>query len=80
MKSDEFCQVPRILPSIFNGSRLSLFRLFEGDVKVGDGKVALTAGHIREELGIEREPILNGELLHKMFAKKMIQELEEDAH
>ena len=80
MKSDEFCQLPRILPSIFNGSRLSLFRLFEGDVKVGNGKVALIAGHIREELKIEREPILTGELLHKMFAKKMIQELEEDAH
>ena len=80
VKSDEFCQVPRILPSIFNGSSLSLFRLFEGHVKVGEGKVALTAGHIREELGIEREPTLTGELLHKMFARKMIQELEEDAH
>ena len=75
-----YTRAPRILPSIFNGSRLFLFRLLEGDVKVGEGKVALIAGHIREELGIEREPILTGELLHKMFGRKMIQELEEDAH
>ena len=45
-------------------------------VKVG-GKVVLTAGDLRQELEVEKESSLDGDLVHKMFAKKMIQELED---
>jgi len=73
----EHCQVPRLPPPIFHGSRFSLFRLFAGDVKVG-GKVVLKAGETEQELEVESKPRLAGELLHKMFARRMIQELEEE--
>ena len=59
-------------------SRFSLFRLFSGDVKVG-GKVALKAGNTEQEMELESNPMLSGELLHKMFARRMIQELEEES-
>ena len=72
------CQVPRVPPAIFHGSRFSLFRLFSGDVKVG-GKVALKAGNTEQEMELESNPMLSGELLHKMFARRMIQELEEES-
>ena len=71
----ENCQVPRVVPAIFHGSRLSLFRIFAGDVKVGR-KVVLKAGNTEQELELDKEPRLSGELLHKMFARRMIQELE----
>ena len=73
------CQVPRVVPAIFHGSRLSLFRIFAGDVKVGR-KVVLKAGNTEQELELDKEPRLSGELLHKMFARRMIQELEEEPH
>ena len=41
------------------------------------GKVVLTAGDLRQELEVEKESSLDGDLVHKMFAKKMIQELED---
>merc|ERR1719410_130067 len=75
----EHCQVPRVAPAIFHGSRFSLFRLFAGDVKV-EGKVVLKAGVTEHVLEVEKEPILSGQLLHKMFARKMIQEVEEEGH
>ena len=75
----ENCQVPRVVPAIFHGSRLSLFRIFAGDVKVGR-KVVLKAGNTEQELELDKEPRLSGELLHKMFARRMIQELEEEPH
>ena len=75
----ENCQVPRVVPAIFHGSRLSLFRIFAGDVKVGR-KVVLKAGNTEQELEMDKEPRLSGELLHKMFARRMIQELEEEPH
>ena len=75
----ENCQVPRVVPAIFHGSRLSVFRIFAGDVKVGR-KVVLKAGNTEQELELDKEPRLSGELLHKMFARRMIQELEEEPH
>merc|ERR1719369_2730612 len=56
-----------------------LFRLFAGDLKVG-GKVVLKAGDTEHVLEVEKEPTLSGQLLHKMFARKMIQELEEEGN
>ena len=41
-------------------------------------KLVLRAGKTVHELEIEKEPLLAGDLLHKMFAKKMIQELGEE--
>ena len=75
----EYCQVPRVAPAILHGSRFSLFRLFAGDVNV-EGKVVLKAGDTEHVLEVEKEPTLSGQLLHKMFAKKMIQELEEEGN
>ena len=71
----QHCQVPRAPSAIYHGSRFSVFRLFPGEVKVG-GKVVLTAGGLRQELEFEKSS-LEGNLIHKMFAKKMIQELED---
>ena len=73
----EHCQVPRVAPAIFHGSRFSIFRLFAGYVKV-EGKVVLKAGDTEHVLEVEKEPTLSGQLLHKMFARKMIQEVEEE--
>ena len=72
----QHCQVPRTPSAIFHSSRFSVFRLFSGEVKVG-GKVVLTAGDQRQELEVEKESSLAGDLIHKMFAKRMIQELED---
>ena len=78
-EGEQHCQVPRLPPAIFHASRFSLFRLFAGDVQVG-GKVVLKAGDTEKELEVEKEPRLAGDLLHKMFARRMIQELEEETH
>ena len=43
------------------------------------GKVVLKAGNTEQEMELESNPMLSGELLHKMFARRMIQELEEES-
>ena len=72
----EQCQAPRIPPAIFQGSRFSLFYYIAGEVKNAkvEGKLVLKAGKTAHELEVEKEPFLAGDLLHKMFAKKMIQD------
>ena len=39
----------------------------------------MKAGNTEQEMELESNPMLSGELLHKMFARRMIQELEEES-
>ena len=41
--------------------------------------MVLKAGNTEQEMELESNPMLSGELLHKMFARRMIQELEEES-
>lgn len=74
VKSDngQHCQVP---PQIVHGSRLSVFHCFDGKIEEGVEAI-LTTGDTKQKVAEEKS--LTGELLHKMFAMKMMQELEGD--
>ena len=45
-----------------------------------DGTSWVGAGDTEHVLEVEKEPTLSGQLLHKMFARKMIQDMEEEGH
>ena len=60
---------------VHQGARLTLYRLFPKGAKVG--KVTITASN-RQKMVIEGSEEVLGELVHKMLARKMIQELEEE--
>ena len=75
------CQAPSQIPSLYNGSRIQVFRLID---KMADvpSKIKITAEIPTENESYEEDitvdvSCLNGDLLHKMFARKMIQEFEE---
>merc|ERR1719295_1296235 len=77
VKSDsrQHCQVPRMPPQIVHGSRLSVFHCFDGKIEEGL-EVILTTGNTKQKVIEEKSP--TGKLLHKIFAMKMMQDLEED--
>jgi len=77
VKSDsrQHCQVPRMPPQIVHGSRLSVFHCFDGKIEEGL-EVILTTGNTKQKVVEEKSP--TGKLLHKIFAMKMMQDLEED--
>jgi len=75
------CQAPSGIPSLYNGSRIQVFRLLDKMAEV-PSKIKITAEIPTENESYEEEisvdvSSLKGDLLHKMFARKMIQELEE---
>ena len=76
----QFCQAPHITPPLYDGTRLILYKLWEQQTKLAD-KVKISAktpeGELMEELEISEESYSQGDLVHKMFARKMIQDLEE---
>ena len=79
----QFCQAPRLTPPLYDGTRLVLYKLWESQTKLAE-KVKISAktpeGDLVEELEITEESYSlgnHGDLVHKMFARKMIQDLEE---
>ena len=76
----EHCQAPALVPPLYDGSRLLVFRLWGPGTSLGD-TVTITAhtpeGELAESVQLGAEAWVEGELLHRMFARKMIQDLEE---
>ena len=73
----QHCQIPRILPQIVHGSRLAVFHCFDGKAEEGV-EVILTTGDTKQKVVEETETSLTREMLHKVFAMKMMRELERD--
>ena len=65
---------PKTPQVVHKGAGLTLYRLFPKGVKVG--KVTITASN-QQKMIIDGREEVSGELVHKMLARKMIQELEE---
>jgi len=76
----EFCQAPSQIPPLYDGTRMLVYRMWEENTKLAD-KVMIVAktpeGDLSEEVKIETSSIIEGDMLHTMFARKMIQDLEE---
>ena len=76
----EHCQAPALTPPLYDGSRMILYKLWESEARLA-GRVTITAktpeGDLQVELEISEDSYTEGDLVHKMFARKMIQDLEE---
>ena len=76
----EFCQAPMKIPPLYDGTRMLVFRLWEENAKLAD-RVKISAvtpeGTLSEEIKIAASDYKKGEMIHRMFARKMIQDLEE---
>ena len=77
-------QAPSAVPSLYNNSRLQIFRMMDKSQAMPDTvKISARIPSEKEEKYEETvkagqaSDALQGDLLHKMFARKMIQELEE---
>jgi len=77
-------QAPSMIPPLYRGSRTQVFKLLDKSISV-PSKVKISANFQKNPFEIEtyQEEIpvdvssLRGNLLHQMFARKMIQDLEE---
>ena len=79
---DNSCQAPETFPPIYSGHRIQIFRLFDKDfvlpTKVGiHANVGSTETSYDEDVQVETAT-MKGNLLHKMFARKLILGLEEN--
>jgi hypothetical protein len=74
------CQAPVKTPPVYDGRRMLVYKLWEKEGSLGE-KVIISAekpeGKMTVEVNIEANCIVEGDLIHKMFARKMIQDLEE---
>jgi len=81
MADDDKHQAPAILPPIYSGHRLQIFKLFPKEAKFPE-KVVISAkipGQIKpyiEDVIVDTS-VMKGNLLHQMYARKIIQGLEE---
>jgi len=77
----ESSQAPLQAPPVYDGSRMLIYKLWGTTGGVGE-KVTITAktpeGNLSLDVKIDKESFVEGEIVHKMFARKMIQELEEN--
>eukprot|EP00088_Acartia_fossae_P063718 TRINITY_DN7790_c0_g1_i13.p1 TRINITY_DN7790_c0_g1~~TRINITY_DN7790_c0_g1_i13.p1 ORF type:complete len:839 (-),score=227.84 TRINITY_DN7790_c0_g1_i13:710-3172(-) len=78
-------QAPSVVPSLYNNSRLQIFRMFDKSQALPDAiSISAKIPSDKEEKYEETVKVgqdsdaLQGDLLHKMFARKMIQQLEEN--
>eukprot|EP00092_Neocalanus_flemingeri_P030787 GFUD01033440.1.p1 GENE.GFUD01033440.1~~GFUD01033440.1.p1 ORF type:complete len:808 (-),score=279.18 GFUD01033440.1:316-2739(-) len=76
----ESCQAPLKTPPVYDGSRLLVYKLWDKAGSVGE-KVTITAktpeGELSLDVKIDKDSFSEGDLIHKLFARKMIQDLEE---
>eukprot|EP00090_Calanus_glacialis_P005452 TRINITY_DN14219_c0_g1_i3.p1 TRINITY_DN14219_c0_g1~~TRINITY_DN14219_c0_g1_i3.p1 ORF type:complete len:804 (+),score=256.05 TRINITY_DN14219_c0_g1_i3:133-2544(+) len=77
----ESSQAPLRAPPVYDGSRMLLYKLWSKAGGVGE-KVTITAktpeGNLSLDILLGKDSFIEGEMIHKMFARKMIQELEEN--
>jgi len=77
----ESSQAPLRAPPVYDGTRMLLYKLWSNDGGVGE-KVTITAktpeGNLSLDVKIGKDSFIEGQMIHKMFARKMIQELEEN--
>merc|ERR1719450_166326 len=76
----EFCQAPMKIPPLYDGTRMLVYRMWANETELKDS-VRITAktpeGELSEEVKMNPEDFGQGEIVHRMFARKMIQDLEE---
>eukprot|EP00092_Neocalanus_flemingeri_P060081 GFUD01071967.1.p1 GENE.GFUD01071967.1~~GFUD01071967.1.p1 ORF type:complete len:834 (+),score=254.30 GFUD01071967.1:112-2613(+) len=73
-------QVPSKIPAIYDGSRLIAYKLLDKTMDVNDEitvKAKTTEGDLEVSLPICKDSFIQGNCLHQLFARKMIQEVEE---
>ena len=73
-------QVPSQIPPIYDGSRLVLYKQLDKNYDVGDEitiKAKTVAGELKHTFNVTSESFIEGKSLHQLFARKMIQEIEE---
>eukprot|EP00092_Neocalanus_flemingeri_P024207 GFUD01026255.1.p1 GENE.GFUD01026255.1~~GFUD01026255.1.p1 ORF type:complete len:656 (+),score=188.33 GFUD01026255.1:171-1970(+) len=73
-------QVPSKIPAIYDGSRLIAYKLLDKTMDVNDEitvKATTTEGDLEVSLPICKDSFIQGNCLHQLFARKMIQEVEE---
>ena len=76
----EFCQAPMKIQPLYDGTRMLVYRMWANDIDVKDSvniKAKTPQGELSEEVRINTEDFIEGDMVHKMFARKMIQDLEE---
>jgi len=73
-------QVPSKIPAIYDGSRLIAYKLLDGKIEANDEitvKAKTPEGDLEVNLNFCKDSMIEGNSVHQLFARKMIQELEE---
>eukprot|EP00092_Neocalanus_flemingeri_P018239 GFUD01019739.1.p1 GENE.GFUD01019739.1~~GFUD01019739.1.p1 ORF type:complete len:927 (-),score=280.27 GFUD01019739.1:214-2994(-) len=73
-------QVPSKISAIYDGSRLIAYKLLDMTMDVNDEitvKAKTVEGDLEVSLAICKDSFIHGNCLHQLFARKMIQEVEE---
>ena len=74
-------QVPSKVPPIYDGSRLILYKKLDKNLDIGEEitiKAKTPEGDLEHSLPITSDSFIEGKSLHQLFARKMIQDLEEN--
>jgi len=75
-------QAPARVPSVFNGKRMVIYKLLKEKIE-RDREVVFTAHFgdqtMEEKLVVEPKSFITGSQLHKLYARKKIQEVSEDS-
>jgi len=73
-------QVPSKIPAIYDGSRLIAYKLLDKNIEVKDEiivKAKTPEGDLEVSLEVCKDSFIDGNSVHQLFARKMIQEIEE---
>merc|ERR1712142_318674 len=73
-------QVPSKIPPIYDGSRLIAYKILDGNIEANDEvtvKAKTPEGDLEVTLKLSKDNMIEGNCVHQLFARKMIQELEE---
>jgi len=73
-------QVPSQIPPIYDGNRLVLYKHLDKNYNVGDEitiKAKTVVGDLEHTFKVTSDSFIEGKSLHQLFARKMIQEIEE---
>ena len=73
-------QVPFKIPAIYDGSRLIAYKILDANIEANDEitvKAKTPEGDLEVKLELCKDSMIEGNNVHQLFARKMIQELEE---
>ena len=73
----ELCQAPATTPTMYDGTRVVVFRRWRQDADVPDHVDVFMDGVLHETVKLSLNDCRDGTILHKMFARKRIQKLQE---